>query len=521
MNAEHGQTSGVTERSGAQNSSETGGKKTIVLVHGTFASPRDRDTRVPGGQPAIAEWYRPGGSFCLQLDAYLAELGSNARTWKHLGEGHEQFFRWSGDNSWQARSAAADRLATYLRRLAARGWTCHVIAHSHGGNVVIDAIRKLRWMEDPFLGEGFGNPALANVCLLGTPIYTRSRSRGQMVLYAASVIAPITAVLLHDLTSAQSLVGTIAWAPILYWFCGLGALILFLRFVAWFLRTFMGVMAGAFSQEFGFYPLSVSDTYFVAVNSASDEAYQLLQGVLNAKDPLGHISLRIPQIVRDAATLARQVDHHVFGADDIVSRATGMITLAVLGAVTVLKWSGYLVPGFWLAILVASYAVLGAVSLASALRGLALPVRLLIGLYELFTGIARAVVSVLLSNRIWEAVRASVLGTSGAPFATQDLAISRGDQEEPVLALPLVYEELAPDVVARVIAGRDRSVAEAIQRVLRSVDAPEALADAVEALKETATNLTLVHAAYYTEPAVIKLVAQRILAPPAGRTTSS
>jgi hypothetical protein len=156
-------------------------------VHGTFASPRDRNTGVPSGQPATAEWYRPGGSFCLQLDACLAELGSNARTWKHLGEGREQFFQWSGDNSWHARSAAADQLATYLRRLAARGWTCHVIAHSHGGNVVIDAIRKLRWLEggNPFFGEGFGDPAMGNVCLLGTPIYTWARpwSRGRMALY--------------------------------------------------------------------------------------------------------------------------------------------------------------------------------------------------------------------------------------------------------------------------------------------------------------------------------------------------
>jgi hypothetical protein len=228
MNGKRARQSGVTERSGPQKSSETRGKETIVVVHGTFASAPDRDTRVAGGQPAVAEWYGPNGSFCQQLDAYLAELGSSARTWKHMGEGHEQFFRWSGDNSWQARSAAEDRLATYLRRLAARGWTCHVIAHSHGGNIAIGAINKLRWL------EGYGEDALGNVYLLGTPIYTLPtlpRSPVWTALYAAGVVTPITAVLLHDLTSAQSLIDIIVKAPVVYWFWGLGAfiLILFLR----------------------------------------------------------------------------------------------------------------------------------------------------------------------------------------------------------------------------------------------------------------------------------------------------
>jgi hypothetical protein len=49
------------------------------------------------------------------------------------------------------------------------------------------------------------------------------------------------------------------------------------------------------------------------------------------------------------------------------------------------------------------------------------------------------------------------------------------------------------------------------------VDDPDALADAIKALKEIATNTTFVHAAYYTAPAVIKLVAQWIAAPPIDR----
>jgi hypothetical protein len=285
---------------GAENNAEIGGKETIVVVHGTFASPSDRGSTIVERQPAVAEWYRPGGSFCVQLDAHLAEIGSNARTWKHLREDHEQFFWWSGANSWQARLAAADRLATYLQRLVARGWCCHVIAHSHGGNVTIEAIRKLGWL------EGFGVRALGSICLLGTPIYTLPSpgSRSRTALYVMSVIAPIAAVLLHDLTSAPSLIDIVAHAPsFLFWvFCGVVALILFLRLAAALVSHMEEVALGWGHLEFGI-PMIGASSFFFAVNSRSDEAYQLLQ-VLNAKSPLDHISLRMQLIVKDAAILA-------------------------------------------------------------------------------------------------------------------------------------------------------------------------------------------------------------------------
>jgi hypothetical protein len=117
---------------------------------------------------------------------------------------------------------------------------------------------------------------------------------------------------------------------------------------------------------------------------------------------------------------------------------------------------------------------------------------------------------VFFSNRLWETVRAAALGTSGAPFATTDLSVSRGHEEQPLLGWPLFYEELPADIVASIIARRDRHASEGIQRILSSVDDPDALADAIKALKEIATNTTFVHAAYYTAPAVIKLVAQWI-----------
>src|SRR5258707_3050782 len=78
---------------------------------------------------------------------------------------------------------------------------------------------------------------------------------------------------------------------------------------------------------------------------------------------------------------------------------------------------------------------------------------------------------VFFSNRLWETVRAAALGTSGAPFATTDLSVSRGHEEQPLLGWPLFYEELPADIVASIIARRDRHASEGIQRILAALNA--------------------------------------------------
>ena len=49
-------------------------------------------------------------------------------------------FFWDGNNSWLSRSRAATDLRNLLYSLTQDGWQCHVIAHSHGGNVVLEAL---------------------------------------------------------------------------------------------------------------------------------------------------------------------------------------------------------------------------------------------------------------------------------------------------------------------------------------------------------------------------------------------
>ena len=137
-------------------------KETVILVHGTWAAPLE----------GKHQWYQQIAglaaeqTFVTKLDDALARHGSTARCWKHCDDQHQPF-HWSGENNWLARTAAAVRLSEEIDRLGAAGWKCHLIAHSHGGNIVMEALSsgvcKLR------VTQAAG--ALANIVALGTPYF--------------------------------------------------------------------------------------------------------------------------------------------------------------------------------------------------------------------------------------------------------------------------------------------------------------------------------------------------------------
>ncbi|SRR6266516_2081962 len=126
-------------------------KETVIVVHGTFSNP---------GAEGVASWWERGGKFCDQLDRTFEAYGSTARCWAHRAE----CFSWSGENSWAARAKAASGLRAYIDRLIEQGWTCHVVAHSHGGTVPLEALRDMQGWPAP--------PGLGWLCTLGTPYLT-------------------------------------------------------------------------------------------------------------------------------------------------------------------------------------------------------------------------------------------------------------------------------------------------------------------------------------------------------------
>ena len=106
----------------------------FVLVHGTFA----RD----------AGWTHPGSKMSVMLKNAIP------------GDALVTTFEWSGRNSHGARLFAGAELAQRLRLLRSLhpGASLHVVAHSHGGNVVAYALR-----------EAGVRDLLDGVVFLGTP----------------------------------------------------------------------------------------------------------------------------------------------------------------------------------------------------------------------------------------------------------------------------------------------------------------------------------------------------------------
>ena len=90
----------------------------FILVHGTFA------TKAP--------WTDPDSTFCSKLKA---GMGGNVSF---------ETFNWSGGNSHASRIAAAKELVLLLERQYANDNVQKVIiAHSHGGNIAMYALREL------------------------------------------------------------------------------------------------------------------------------------------------------------------------------------------------------------------------------------------------------------------------------------------------------------------------------------------------------------------------------------------
>jgi pimeloyl-ACP methyl ester carboxylesterase len=124
----------------------------VLLIHGTFAN------KFEAGK---LDWWQPGSTFCSELDAALASQGSAARCLKKRGGERFAPFAWTGENLESARRGGARALAEVIAQLErdpnVRRY--HLIAHSHGGNVVSLAMQELEQLPRK----------LGAVVTLGTP----------------------------------------------------------------------------------------------------------------------------------------------------------------------------------------------------------------------------------------------------------------------------------------------------------------------------------------------------------------
>jgi hypothetical protein len=257
-------------------------KETVIIVHGTWT----------GLEPGKTRWFQPhdvrDGSltFTAKLDGALKARGSSARCWAHCARS-DQIFHWSpAPNSWIARTRAAVALADHVARLQNEGWICHLIGHSHGGNVVIEAAAS----REP----------LGNIVTLGTPfldtmsLIRKQGERQRRIIGNLAEAGPILVPLLflvHIFGFRDN-----GWQQAALYLAAGIALSLFLvilhRCIAWSGRKRKGSKPsaaefaraqnpqGSFAQTHQFH------TPLLALGSPMDEAWQVLHHLGTIDDPL-------------------------------------------------------------------------------------------------------------------------------------------------------------------------------------------------------------------------------------------
>ncbi len=149
------------------------GAMVTLVVHGTFADDASWWKLGEGGEETFAD----------RLEARLASRGMEDTVWRPvLTAGMEyEDFAWSGENRDRDRRQGAAKLARSLGRLADElGATAddqlqvNLVAHSHGGNVALDLLRRLP-----------DTVRARRLAMLGTPLIWRRTSARILAIAAA------------------------------------------------------------------------------------------------------------------------------------------------------------------------------------------------------------------------------------------------------------------------------------------------------------------------------------------------
>jgi hypothetical protein len=487
-------------------------QETVLIVHGTFSGK---------GSNSTPQWYAPGQPFCQQLDEALKKVGVSARCWQHLQPG-EEHFHWDGRNDWMSRRKAATRLRDLLARLRAQQWKVHLVGHSHGGNVIVDAITNDQGrVESWFRGR---------VALLGTPLYrdaaafsVRKRSLtkywlgvsflfwGALLAWAARGIDVLAAFAIGSRTefwaSGVALIGLIFSTMLLY---------RFLKASDWRIFAFL------YWYEHGGLGESNGDTRwspaFMCINSEFDEALRSLSGLPEADDrpPILSDSPANHSFLNNLAAVIESGRTHLatIVASTLDTRHTVAFALAGVTAILLPVLWRTMLPlsrsgdalAFWIFVtsLVVTAWFFGALFFFPGVvlvQGTATVARGIGGLAALtFDG--------TIKKWVWGFTKALSLGLSGAPRRIQDISVERmltsSDPED------CIYLELPHDIVLGVQQGqRDQFVQ--IQDILYSKTKnwlPTQLREHLESL-----DFPLVHTVYYRDPSCIQKIADWIQEP--------
>lgn len=492
-------------------------KETILVVHGTFDKPEPDDS---------PKWYEPGGAFCEALDRELEAIGSPLRCWAHC-RAPSEMFSWSGANHWVERATAARALADYIIARRHEGWGCHVIAHSHGGNVAFEGIklavaemlREANWSGIAPRIQHF--PGF--VITLGTPFFSP---------HAPNMMA-------GRLGPGENLLRTLAEAPAVLAVVALLAAVAYLAMPT----TTFGWIASGVAMTLTLLALALlrlltemprgpwggiheREERCLVMTSDRDEAFLLLSRISTLEDPFatprpdGH-----RQEWRAAQqSLAREIEDIRF--PKVESPWEGILVLALrvlfccILFVAATAAVAYLFVG-----LRAQFASLLLEATRSAALTLTFSLALLLVLFagpalermwtapvraanrwRLYVGAYLAEAGVNVIRRFaWRYVRASVSGFSGYQFNSPVVSQTPANADS-----YCVVERLPEEIETAAITAREGFAAQGTTDLFKILADPTARSwtDLSEILNDTTKSAQLIHSAYYTHPSCIKRMAQ-------------
>lgn len=143
----------------------------ILTIHGT------NDGKP--GQRGDTKWWENSSGFTRDLAQLLAARGLTADV---------EPFLWGGANSAFTREKGSVALRRRISKAARTYDEIHLIGHSHGGNVALDAARRAAWGRVPRWRFLRGRPAgITSITTVGTP-FLRPLARNSDYLYALAFV---------------------------------------------------------------------------------------------------------------------------------------------------------------------------------------------------------------------------------------------------------------------------------------------------------------------------------------------
>jgi hypothetical protein len=460
---------------------EESAKETVIIVHGTWAAP----------EPGVKRWYQPGdgvtaaGEFVSKLDAALQKRGSPARCWAHCTQAH-QIFHWSGENSWIARTRAAAELGKYVLNLRKEGWCCHIVAHSHGGNVVLEALPQTTTALPSNLCPG-------KIVTLGTPfmntmspiLKTIRKNRSSLTTFMALLFFSLLYSLLYQLV--RDFIPT-SYAN-------------FPNIIFSFLLLLMFLVTQHFSErknqtaEHVFAEVAQMQLKFLAVGSMVDEPWQILHHMRNVSNPMAVQTNLIRYLISSTrARLSR--NREVFKLTIGGGAWIWLLRLIVIFALFLVFLNVGIFLGFWSAMLSSGLAFI--VGATITFLGLSLPVVIIM---------LPLIVTYIVRSRGWSVVVAIAMGLEGYPYQLPFI-----EQKPSFLPGNFVkYENMPTGAQEHALAMRgcwvDRRLDNITQTFSKLVVTSADMTSLLQTIEE---DQTLVHAAYYTDNECIARIADWI-----------